>query len=313
MLAAAAFAIAAAALAQANPDSGRFPGVSRNPYVVAGDEAYGRRQEGRVGTSAALRPIAEAIVNYQTAAEAPDNLEARWKLMRALYFKGAYVGALEPEARKAVFVQARRVADDALTILARRAERREVADLVKLSPLLRAEALGKDPDAAPTFFWSAVCRGRWALSVGKLEAARAGVAERVRDDAATVIAIDPQFEDGGGYRVLGRLHDQAPEIPFITGWVSREEALRNLRLAVATDPRDLGNRHFLAEALVHDGGPGEKAEAIKIEQGVIAEAPSPQHLVEDLTTLEQARENLRKWGSAPSEAPAETPSPGPGR
>jgi len=281
--------------------------------VVAGDEAYGRRQEGRVGTAAALRPIAEAIVNYQTASEAPDNLEARWKLMRALYFKGSYAGGLDPETRKAVFVQARRVADDALTILARRAERREVSDLVKLSPPLRAETLGRDPDAAPTFFWSAVCRGRWALAAGKLEAARAGVAERIRDDAATVIAIDPQFEDGGGYRVLGRLHDQAPEIPFITGWVSREEAIKNLRLAVATAPRDLGNRHFLAEALVHDGAPGEKAEAIQLEQWVVAQSPSPQHLVEDLTTLEQARENLGKWGSAPLETPRESPSPGPGR
>ena len=295
-----------------------FPGdkyVSSNPYVAAGDAAYGRRQEGRVGLAANGRQIAEAISNYQTAAEAPDNLEARWKLLRALYFKGVYVGGLEPDARKAVFVQARRVADDALTILARRAGRKEIAELVKMSPSLRAEALAHEPDVAPTFYWSAVCRGRWALAAGKLEAARAGVAERIRDDAATVIALDPTFEDGGGYRVLGRLHDQAPEIPFLTGWVSRDEALKNLRLALATAPRNLQNRHFLAEALVHGGDAADRAEAIKLEESVLAEAPSPQHLVEDLTTQDQARANLAQWGRSPtpSETPRETPSPGAGR
>ncbi len=274
----------------------QFPGDrndSQNPYVVLGDEAYSRRQDGRFGPVANPRKISDAIVQYQTAAEAPDNLEARWKLLRALYFKGVYTG-LDPGSRKAVFEQARRVADNALVILARRAGRRDPAELVKLSPPLRAEALSKEPDAAAVFFWGAACRGQWALSIGKLEAAREGAAERIRDDAATVIELDPKLEDGGGYRVLGRLHDQAPDIPFLTGWVSKDEAVRYLRLAVAAYPRNFSNRHFLAEALFHVGGDA-KAEAIRIEEAVVADAPSPQHLVEDVTTQEQARTNLTEW------------------
>jgi len=267
--------------------------VSRNPYVVQGDEAYGRRQEGRSGLFANSRKISEAIAAYQTAAEAPDNLEARWKLLRAFYFKGVYTG-LDPDARKAVFAQARRVADDTLTILARRAGGRDPAELVKMSPPLRAQALAKEPDAAPTYFWGAACRGQWALSAGKLEAARAGTAERIRDDAATVVELDPLYEDAGGYRVLGRLHDQAPDIPFVTGWVSKDEAVRFLRLAVSGAPRNFSNRHFLAEALAHRGG-ADLAEAIKIEEGVVADSPSPQHMIEDLTTQDQARTNLEAW------------------
>jgi hypothetical protein len=267
---------------------------SRNPYVVRGDEAYGRRQEARSGLVVANpRKISEAIASYQTAAEAPDNLEARWKLLRAFFFKGVYCG-LDPASRKAVFEQARRVADGALTILARRAGRVEPADLIKMSAPLRAQALEKEPDAAATFYWSAACRGQWALSVGKLDAAREGVAERIRDDAATVIELDPKFEDAGGYRIMGRLHDQAPDIPFLTGWVSKDEAVRNLRLAVSAYPRSFANRHFLAEALLHAGGDGIP-EAIKIEESVVADAPSPQHLVEDLTVQDQARANLEAW------------------
>jgi hypothetical protein len=277
-------------------DPHQFPGdsyVSRNPYVAAGDQAFARRQEGRFGAVANPRRISEAIASYQIAAEAPDGLEARWKLLRALYFKGVYTG-LDAGSRKAVFSQARRVADDAFAILGRRAGRHDVAYLTAMSAPLRAEALAREPDAAPAFYWRAACLGQFALSVGKMEAARAGAAERIRDDALTVIAIDPQFEDGGGYRVLGRLHDQAPEIPFLTGWVSRDEAVRNLRLAVSVDARNFSNRHFLAEALSR-GSEEERAEAIRIEEAVLSDAPSPGHLIEDLATQEEARRNLERW------------------
>jgi hypothetical protein len=294
LLAAATFLSGAAARAQ---DPHQFPDVTgRNPYVIQGDSAFARRQEGRVGAVANPRPIAQAIAAYQTASEAPDNLEARWKLMRALYFKGVYTG-LDADARKAVFNQARRVSDDAIAILARRTGREGGPQLLQLSPPMRAEALAKETDAAPTFFWSAVCRGQWALSVGKLEAARAGAAERIRDDAATVVALDPKFEEGGGYRVLGRLHSEAPEIPFLTGWVSRDEAVKNLRLALANGPRNFLNRHFLAEALAR-GTPEEKAEAIKLEQSVVSDAPSPGSLVENLSVQEDARKDLEAWTKA---------------
>jgi hypothetical protein len=267
--------------------------VSGNPYVAAADAAFARRQEGRVGAVAGNGRISAAIAAYQTAAEAPDNLEARWKLLRAFYFKGVYTG-LDADSRKAVFARARRVADDAIAILARRVGRRDGSDLVKMPPSARAEALAREPDAAPTFFWGAACWGQWALSVGKVHAATAGVAERIRDDASTVIAIDPQFEDGGGYRILGRLHDQAPQIPFVTDWASRDEALRNLRLAVSVDGRNFANRHYLAETLAR-GNAEELAEAVQLEEGLVRDSPSPGHLVEDLAVQEQARRNLEAW------------------
>lgn len=264
-----------------------------NPYVVKGDAAYARRQDGRVGAVASPRRISEAIAAYQTAAEAPDNLEARWKLLRAYYFKGVFTG-LDAESRLAVFSKARRVADDAIEILARRAGRAGGPDLIVLDPAARAEALAKDKNAAPTFFWSAVSWGQWALAVGVLQAATAGAAQRIRDDCETVIDLDPQFEEGGGYRVLGRLHDQAPQIPFLTGWVSREDALKYLRLAVSVSKTNFVNRHFLAEALAK-GTPEERAEAIAFEEAIVASPPSPGHLVEDLALQEQAAHNLEEW------------------
>ena len=157
-----------------------------------------------------------------------------------------------------------------------------------------ASALSGDSDAAPSYFWAAVAWGKFALAVGKLEAARAGAAQKVRDYALSVAAIDPAFEEGGGYRLLGRLHDQAPWIPFLTGWVSRRTAVKNLRLAVAVNARNFVNRHFLAEALAR-GGPAARAEATVIEEGLLAEVASPAHLVEELAIQDEARRNLATW------------------
>ena len=295
------------------PDSRQYagdPSSSQNPYVVAGDRAYSRRQDGRVGAVASPRLIAEAIAAYQTAQEAPDNLEARWKLLRALYFKGVYTG-LDEESRRAVFSKARIVSDDAIGILARRAGQPR-AEFDGLGPTAKAEALRGQRDAAATFFWSAVDWGQWALMVGKLQAAKAGAAERIRDDAMAVIALDPEYEEGGGYRVLGRLHDQAPWIPFLTGWVSREEAVRYLRLAYGVSKANFVNRHFLAEALAR-GGPEGRAEAVRLEEGIVADSPSPGHLVEDLSIQAQARENLAEWKKAASARPAHPSDPRPAR
>jgi hypothetical protein len=151
-----------------------------------------------------------------------------------------------------------------------------------------------DRDAAPTFFWAAVAWGEWALTSGKIQAARAGAAAKIRDYATTVVALSPEFEEGGGYRILGRLHDRAPRIPFLTSWVSREKALANLRRAMSVNSRNFVNRHFLAEALAEGGAP-ERAEAIGMEEKLLADPPSPGHLVEDLAVQQEAKKDLASW------------------
>jgi len=279
-------------------DPNRGPGAQRNPLVAEGDRFYGRRQEGRNGSRASTGPIAQAIASYDEAARAPDQVEARWKLARALYFKGVYTG-MDQDGRRAIFDKARRVADEAIAIinkgLAGNVE--DVQAVLKLGPNFLAGKLKDRSEAAPTYFWAAVAWGEWALAKGKLEAAKSGAAETIRDYALTVIGIDPDFEEGGGYRILGRLNDQAPWIPFVTGWVSEDDAVKYLRLAMDKDSRNFVNRHFLAEAL-HKGDAKAKAEAIALEEGIVADTASPQHLVEELKIQDDARANLAAWKKA---------------
>lgn len=268
--------------------------VGPDPVIAAADLAWSRRDQGRVGTRASSKRISEAISGYEKAAESPTNVEARWKLARALFFRAKYTG-LAPDSQRAAFVKGRGAGEEAIALL-RAPGTRGTALAAGASPRQVADALARERDAAPTYFWTAVAWGEWGLLAGRYRAARAGAATKVRDYAATVIALDPSFEEGGGYRILGRLHHRAPRVPYVTGWVSRGEAVENLRLAVKVAPRNFVNRHFLAEALAEQGRAG-RAEAIRIEKGILADTPSPDHLVEDASIQAEARKNLAAWGA----------------
>ncbi|MEP7132227.1 MAG: hypothetical protein ABI914_03620 [Acidobacteriota bacterium] len=267
----------------------RISPAKESPAAVLAeaDRHYAARDAGRTGARANPREISEAISLYERAGEGP---EAHWKLARALYFLGSYTG-LDENAQRAVFERARRAGEEAVRSVG---ARRGSADPRKLGPSSATDVFRKDPDAPAALFWTAVAWGQWSLASGKMEAARKGAARRIRDDCLTVIALDPAFEEGGGYRILGRVHDQAPKIPLLTGWVSRAEGLRLLRLAIEQAPRNFVNRHFLAEALARSGA---FAEAIKIEEGLTSDKPGTEHVVEELSIQEAARKNLAAWRS----------------
>jgi hypothetical protein len=61
--------------------------------------------------------------------------------------------------------------------------------------------------------------------------------------------------------------------------------------------RNFANRHFLAEAL-HRGDEKQQAEAVTLEESILADPPSPQRLVEDLSFQEMARQNVAAWKKA---------------
>ena len=70
--------------------------------LADGDAHWLKRADGSNRGRAASGPVDAAIAAYQKdAAERPDAIEPRWKLLRALRFKGAYV-AKNTEEKKAV-------------------------------------------------------------------------------------------------------------------------------------------------------------------------------------------------------------------
>ncbi len=224
----------------------------------------------------------------------PDSVAARGRLMRALYFKGEH--ALDDvTAKRDVFDEGRKVAEEALGLLRRDASKVSGRDLSKATPVELAPHLKGRSDAVDAFYWAAADWGKWSLAFGKMAAVKQGAAAKIRDYAQAVILLDPSFNGGGGYRILGRLHHQTPSVPFLTGWASRTEALKNLRLAVATGPRDFLGRQFLAEA-IWDYEPEKRSEARALMQALVDDAPQPEWLVECRRSQEDAAAKLREWG-----------------
>lgn len=261
--------------------------------VEAFDAEWARRAEGASGgrAKAAVAERLVALARSGVAAQ-PSSLAYRWRLMRALYFLGEH--ATEgTDAKRGVFEQGKKLGEETLDLVRREAGAAAGKDLSKATPVELVPHV-KGTDVAECFLWSGVNWGKWALVFGKTAAARQGAAAKIRDDAAAVIRLDPALEEGGGYRVLGRLHHQTPSIPFITGWASRDEALKNLRLAVEKGPRNFVNRLYLAEA-TWDYEKGRRVEARKALETLVAEAPSAEYAVEDARSQEDARALLAEW------------------
>lgn len=236
----------------------------------------------------------EAIAAYQKAVSAnPYDVEARARLLRAWRFKGAYV-AKTADAKKQVYGVAKKVGEDALAVVNRLlAAKGVMSDAPEKNVAAVARAI---PGAPEVFLWDAVNWGEWALVYGKLAAARQGAADRIRREATIAQLIDPHLEGAAPSRVLGRLHDQTPRIPFITGWASSKEALRFLNESNKLSPGNKLTLVFLAEAMVSDNSK-TKPQAIQMLRGVVSAPNDPKYVVEDTAATEDARRLLKEWGS----------------
>lgn len=262
--------------------------------LAEGDAAWARRAEGAKGGSAKAMQVDLALVAYRRALTEGAALPARWRILRALYFKGEHT-LTDLADKKSVFDEGRTVGEEALSLIRQDAAAASGKPLDKATPVELVPYLKGNKDAAACFLWAAVDWGKWALVYGKTKAAKEGAAAKIRDYATAVIQIDPALDEGGGYRVLGRLHHQTPSIPFVTGWASRSEALKDLRLAVKEAPRNFVNRLYLAEAM-WDYEKEKRGEARQMLEKLLAEKPSEAYEVEDARAQEDARTALAGWG-----------------
>jgi hypothetical protein len=251
--------------------------------VQRADLEYARRAEGAQGAVALPGPIDLAIADYRKAvALEPDEASVRASLLRALFFRATFCGG-GPEVRKALAAEARQVADEGVDRLERGAgEARGTA---------RIEALRKVPGAGELLFWAAVSWGEWAQTHSRWAAVRARAPGRIRDLAQTVIDVDPTLQEGGGHLVLGRLHDKSPSIPIVSGFVSREKALANLRKAHGAFPGNTIGAVYLGEAILrHD--PAHRDEAREVLARCARATPRPDYAVEDAHYIARARSLL---------------------
>lgn len=262
--------------------------------TAEGDRQYAARATGSHGGRAVAGSIDAAIAAYQRAlAQNPNDVEAHAKLLRAYRFKGAYVAASNDEKKK-IYSVAKTAGQAALAVVGRLLTSRGVKpDAPEKNVAAAARAI---PGAVEVYLWDAINWGEWALAYGKMAAARQGAADTIRREAMIAHLIDPAIEAGAPARVLGRLHDQTPRIPFITGWASSKEAVKFLEDSLKHDPTNKVTLVFLAEALVSNDS-ASKQRAVQLLRATISGPIHPEYAVEDAAAMDDARALLKKWGA----------------
>jgi tetratricopeptide (TPR) repeat protein len=211
--------------------------------------------------------INEAIKLYkkviETAAGA-EKEEATWKLMRAYYFKGKYT-TNDSEMKKKIYDWGK--------------------DLGKT-------ALEEFPESVGVHLFSAIVWGVWGEEYGIMKAARQGVAGKIKDHCEKVVKLDPNFDEAGGYRVLGRVYFKAPKIPLILGWPSKKKAVEILEEGYKIAPQNLNTRQFLAEALYFQD---QKERAIQMMKDILAETETIEGIAEDAVIKSEVKATLAEW------------------
>jgi tetratricopeptide (TPR) repeat protein len=261
--------------------------------IGRGDAAWARRAEGEREGRPQPEVILEAVRSYESALDVrPESLESRWKLLRALHFAGEFASE-EAQERRRIFARGGEVSERGIALLADQLSfgvRLEEMDPDEIRSRLEAAGMPAG-DVARLYFWSAIHWGAWSQSVGLLGAVREGVANRLHRYALVAIALEPELEEGGAFRLLGRLHAELPRVPFLTGWVDRDQALPMIERAHAIAPANPGNRLLLALTLL-DLAPLRAPEALDLLRQVEALEPRPSMRIEDLAIRRAARERL---------------------
>ena len=143
----------------------------------------------------------------------------------------------------------------------------------------------KYPDSVELLYWNLAIMSNWAKLVGVRAVSKLGAAEDYREKAVDVIVMDPEYEDGGGYFLLGAVYFTAPYIPLIIPWPDDNKAVKYFRKAVETGRATPLQMLYLAEALIQID---RRNEAREILQKIINTSPSESNFIEDSNYIHQA-------------------------
>jgi len=106
------------------------------------------------------------------------------------------------------------------------------------------------PDSAELHCWMGILWSRWAEVYGIFAAARKGVAGKVKFFAEKTIQLDEDYLGAGGYRMLGMVHLEVPNIPLFLSWPNKDKGLELLKKGHEMAPHDLFNKYYYAVGLL---------------------------------------------------------------
>ena len=227
-----------------------------------GVDFYSERQAGSKGSLASNENIDKAIEQFSSALQtSKTEKEAALYLLKSYYYKAEF-SVQDKDEKKKIFNEGKALGE---------------------------KYIEKYPNSAEFRYWYLVNLGSWAQVYGILTAAREGVSDLMKIHSEKIIELDPEYQNGGGYFMLGAVHFKSPYIPFLLSWPDNDDAIKYLQLSLDTGNAEMNQKNFLAQALSKDGR-DKKARALLEE--VLNTEPSTTTLVEDLDDIEEARQLL---------------------
>ncbi len=161
----------------------------------------------------------------------------------------------------------------------------------ELAMTLAKQYMYKYPDSVEILYWYLATMSNWAKTVGVMAITKMGGGEEFREKAVDVIILNPLYENGGGYFLLGAVYHTAPYIPLVSSWPSNQKSIKYFRKAVATGKSTPLQQLYLAKALIEDE---QLKEAKEILKSISRMKPDPSNKLEDLTYIEESKTILRE-------------------
>jgi len=240
-------------------------GICSQNELEKGITYYNQRLEGSVKSSAKPEPITNAINNFQHALKnAATETDAALYLLKSYYFRGKYVHK-DKEKQKFDFSKGKELGE---------------------------KYIKKYPDSAPFQYWYLVNLGSWSEVYGIITAAREGVADLMKEHSEIIISLDPEYENGGGYFMLGAVHFKSPYIPFLLSWPDNDDAIKYLTKALNIGEATSNQKVYLAQEMYKDG---QNNRAIDMLKEVANMQPSAEGTVKDWEHIELAEQLLSEY------------------
>ena len=171
---------------------------------------YDNRHEGANGLVPSDINISKAISVFESLQQPYDtsdqDREAGIYLIKSYYFMAQYV-AQGKEDKKLYF---------------------------QLAKDLSERYIYKYPDSVEFLYWNLATMSNWAKLVGVRKLTKLGAADNYREKAVDIIVLDSEYEDGGGYFLLGAVYFTAPYIPLLITWPDDNKAVQYFSKAADT-------------------------------------------------------------------------------
>lgn len=221
---------------------------------------YKKRAEIHTGLKVDSTNINKAIESFKKSLKT-NNEESLEYLLECFYYKGAFVES-EKSQQKQTWLTGK---------------------------MLGEKAIKKYPKNKKILLWFIANYSKYGEAQGVVASAKNGLADKIKTYAERLLDLDPKFNDGAAYKLLGVINYKVPKIPLIISWPSKEKAENFLIKALKENPKSVSNLYYYAEFLVEEK---RETEAKVLLNKIVKTKPRTSHLIEDMYDISMAKKLL---------------------